>query len=135
MHPRNLSWLCALMAAVAMTPATAAFKTCLPDYGKVESIRPNEVVAGFLEAVDRGELRLFGKVLKRNMVTPRRVEFIYELNGAAPAIKVYSQLTPPVPVPDQQNCEARAVGALMSLDGHIIDMETHIWMRPEECAE
>jgi hypothetical protein len=122
-------------AAIVMSPAFARLQASTPDPVPAAAFKPREVLAAFMEAVDRGELRVFGKVVERSMITPRRVEFIYDLYDLAPSIKVYSRFAQPIPVPGQDNCEARAVGALMSADGHIIDTEVHIWMGHEECSE
>lgn len=132
---RATNWLYGLMLAFFMAPAMATLPECSPEYRISESLQPSEVVAQFLQAVDRGELRLFGQVLKRDMISPRQVEYIFTLDGAAPTIRVYSRLPEGVSVPGQTNCEAQAVAAKMSLDGHIIDSEAHIWFKQEEHSE
>jgi hypothetical protein len=89
--------------------------------------QPQEIIESYLKAVDRGEMVVFNTVLNKSMLVPVSVEYVYELDGSVPGIKVYSKLKQPMPVPGQQGCELRAVSAILDADGHIIETEAHIW--------
>ena len=89
---------------------------------------PDDPVQRYLEAVDRGELVIFGQTLARSMIVPARVEYVYELSSRTTRIRVYSNLKEPLPVPGQSDCRILSVGAVME-DGHITEIESHIWMK------
>ncbi len=57
------------------------------------------MVGAFLEAVDRGEFVVFGRKLDRSMITPARVEYVYELDSRVPIIRIYSHLNRGLSVP------------------------------------
>lgn len=88
---------------------------------------PHEVVEIYFQAVGRGELVVFDQKLDRSMLTPVRVEYVYELDSAIPRIKVYSELKVSMPVPGQKNCKFRGVSVILDADGRIIETEAHIW--------
>ncbi|QKT04605.1 hypothetical protein HUS23_12705 [Ectothiorhodospiraceae bacterium 2226] len=90
---------------------------------------PRAVVDVYLAAVDRGELRLFSHTLDRAMINPTRVEYAFELDAPTATVKVYSELRRPIAVPNQANCEIRAVSATLDPDGNIIETEAHIWQQ------
>ena len=94
---------------------------------KSEFHEPHEVIEIYLKAVSRGELIVFGQKLTKSMLTPVRVEYVYELTNAIPRIKVYSDLKPPLPVPAQVGCKIRGVSAILDADGSIIETQAHIW--------
>jgi hypothetical protein len=94
---------------------------------------PYQVIAIFLEAVDRGELHMFGKRLSRNDINPIRVEYVYELDQTAPKIVIYSEFTEAQTVPGQADCSAKAFTAVMDSKGHIVDSTIHVW--PKSLAE
>lgn len=89
---------------------------------------PDYLVQRYLEAVDRGELVIFGQTLARSMIVPARVEYAYELSSRTTRIRVYSNLKESLPVPGQSDCRILSVGAVME-DGHITEIESHIWMK------
>ncbi|NNL07089.1 MAG: hypothetical protein HKO86_05135 [Gammaproteobacteria bacterium] len=88
---------------------------------------PQEIIESYLRAVDRGEMVVFDTVLDKTMLVPVSVEYVYELDNPTPKIKVYSKLKQSMPVPGQQDCELRAVSAILDADGHILETEAHIW--------
>ena len=90
---------------------------------------PDPLVERFLEAVDRGELTLFGQTLARSMVIPARIEYVFDLFSRTTRIKVYSNLKAPLPVPGQTDCQILGVSAVLE-DGHITEIESHVWMKP-----
>jgi hypothetical protein len=93
-----------------------------PDFSE-----PHEVIGIYLKAVDRGELIVLDRKLKRTMLIPIRVEYVYELDSAIPRIKVYSKLKQPIPVPEQGTCKIKGVSAILDHNGRIIETEAHIW--------
>jgi hypothetical protein len=97
-----------------------------PDMPRIND--PSSLVQRYLQAVDRGELVVFGHVLDRSMIVPVRVEYIYELSSQTTRIRVYSNLTEPLPVPGQTDCRILGVSAVME-DGSITEIESHIWMK------
>ena len=98
-----------------------------PGTVKSEFHEPHEVIEIYLKAVSRGELIVFGQKLTKSMLTPVRVEYVYELTNAIPRIKVYSELKTPLAVPAQVDCQIRGVSAILDSDGRIIETQAHIW--------
>lgn len=88
---------------------------------------PHEVVDIYLKAVSRGELIVFDRKLNESMITPVRVEYIYDINSAISSVTVYSELKQPMPVPAQESCSVRGVSATLDINGHIIEVKAHIW--------
>lgn len=97
-----------------------------PDIPRMED--PGDLVDRFLQAVDRGELKVFGQTIDRPMLVPVRVEYVYELADRAMRIKVYSNLTAPLPVPGQDDCRILGVSAVME-GGSITEIESHVWLK------
>lgn len=104
-------------AAAPKTPAAIAD----PYFAK-----PRIMVATFLRAVGRGELRVFDRDLTEAMITPIHVEYVYELDDPVPATRIYSRLNRALPVPGCEDCRIESVSAELSLDGRIIDVEAHL---------
>ncbi|MBW8371509.1 MAG: hypothetical protein K0M66_11160 [Thiobacillus sp.] len=90
---------------------------------------PDYLVQRYLDAVDRGELKIFGQTLARSMIVPARVEYVYELSSRTTRIKVHSNLKEPLPVPGQPDCRILGVGAVLE-DGIITEIESHVWIKP-----
>jgi hypothetical protein len=101
----------------------------LLDPGKPKIEDPDDLVHGFLQAVDRGELKVFGRTLDRSMIIPVRVEYVYELSSRKTRVKIYSNLKEPMAVPDHHDCRISSVGAVIE-DGSIIETESHVWIGP-----
>ena len=97
-----------------------------PDTPRIED--PDKLIDRYLEAVDRGELKIFGQTLARSMIVPARVEYVYELSSRTTRIKVHSNLKQPLPLPGQPDCRILGVSAVME-DGHITEIESHVWMK------
>ncbi|KPK12340.1 MAG: hypothetical protein AMJ68_02300 [Acidithiobacillales bacterium SG8_45] len=98
-----------------------------PGYDPHTHKTPHQVIAIFLEAVDRGELHFFGKPLSRIDINPIRVEYVYELDQSTPTITIYSEFTRSMTIPGQTDCTAKAISAVMDSKGHIIDSTLHVW--------
>lgn len=98
-----------------------------PDTPRIED--PDDLAQRYLDAVDRGELKLFGQPLAGSMIVPARVEYVYELSSRATRIRVHSNLKQPLPVPRQPDCQILSVSAVME-DGHITEIESHVWIKP-----
>src|SRR5690606_6063577 len=88
---------------------------------------PDTLVHRYLEAVDRGELQLFGHTLNRAMIVPVRVEYVYELSDRTTRVRIHSNLKAPLAVPGQPDCRVLAVSAVME-DGQITEIESHVWI-------
>lgn len=120
--------LAALLTSTAIDSAQAAIDLPRhlidPDRPQIEE--PENIIQRFNEAVDRGELSVFGRRIERSMIVPRRVEYVYDLASRALLVKVYSSLKTPLPVPERE-CKILALGAIMQ-DGRIVEIESHIWM-------
>ena len=119
--------LCAAAPAAVQASLPLPPPLINPDTPRIED--PDTLVDRYLQAVDRGELVIFGQTLVRAMIVPARVEYVYELFSRRTRIKVYSNLKQPLPVPDQPECRILGVGAVME-DGHITEIESHVWMKP-----
>lgn len=87
---------------------------------------PHEVIEMYFKAVSRGELVVLERKLDKSMLTPVRVEYVYELNSAIQIVKVYSELKQPMSVPSLEHCRISGVSAILDADGHIIEIEVHI---------
>ena len=87
---------------------------------------PFEIVSMFYKAVDNNELRAFDKILSREMITPVRVEYLYELGSPTPQINVYSTIKDPIAIPEQPNCKACAITATIDTEGHILKTSVHV---------
>jgi hypothetical protein len=111
-------------AHAALPPAKSLIT---PDARGIED--PDPVVQRYLDAVDRGELVIFGQTLARSMLIPARVEYVYELSNRTTRIKVYSDLKEPLAVPDQPDCKVLGVSAVLE-DGIITEIESHVWIKP-----
>ena len=92
-----------------------------------DSHEPKKIVEIYLEAVKRGELKIFDRVLDESMLIPSKVEYVYELDSTRKTIRVYSKLKQPMPLPGRQDCKVRAVSSTLDGDGHIVDTEAHVW--------
>ena len=116
-------------AAPDAVQASVATAKHLINLDRPEIEAPDPLVERYLEAVDRGELTLFGLTLARAMIVPARVEYVYDLFSRTTRIKVYSNLKAPLPVPGQPDCQILGVSAVME-DGQITEIESHVWMKP-----
>lgn len=81
----------------------------------------------FGSAVTRGELVVFGKIVDLSMINPSRVEYVFDLVNNMRTVRVYSDLITPLRTPDLDNCKVYGISAEISLDGHIVGTEAHVW--------
>lgn len=114
--------------AIESVRASVPLPKHLIDPGMPRIEDPDSLVDRFLQAVDRGELTVYGQTIDRSMLVPVRVEYVYELADRAMRIKVYSNLTAPLPVPGQADCRILGVSAVME-GGSITEIESHVWMK------
>ena len=123
-------YLVPLLLAGVINTASAAVEVprYLIDPARKQIEQPDALIQHYLVAVDRGELEVYGQKLKRSMLVPTRIEYVYDLSSRTTAIKIYSTLKEPLPVPGQRTGSIEAVSALMT-DGHIIGIESHIWIK------
>jgi len=124
-----LPFLC-LLALLPWASGETAHLPPLPGEEPLIAARePQRVVDIFLEAVDRGELVVMGRKLDRSMITPARVEYVYELDGRAPVIRIYAHLNQPLSVPEMADCSVKGISSTLGSDGHIAETEAHVWPR------
>ena len=122
-----------LFTALIAANAGAHVLETPPGYASHTFKTPHQVIAIFLEAVDRGELHFFGKPLSRTDLRPIRVEYVYELDRATPTISIYSEFTGSMSMPGQTDCSVKAISAVMDSKGNIVDSTLHVW--PKGMAE
>jgi hypothetical protein len=123
----------AIATAILLGLAPAAAPADVPDYPDLSKPgtghAPAAEAARFRQAVERGELSLMGQRLDGSQVVAVRVEYVYPLDGTAPAVWVYARLAAPLPVPGQTGCEVRGVRVRLGPGGRIIESEAHVWTR------
>ena len=93
---------------------------------KPEFTEPQTIVSIYMKAVNRGELIVFDRKINMSMITPIRVEYVYELNNTTPKVKVYSEIKQPIPVQNLEGCKIKGVSSILDNNGHIIDTAVHI---------
>ena len=89
------------------------------------AIDPQPVLRAFRNAVDRGELVVFGESLREDALDPQQVEYIYTLETRLPTVRVHSVLNQPFPIPGAPNVRATAVTSVLDRAGRIIDSIVH----------
>lgn len=112
------------IAAISTTPAPTPKKILLPANTFQEARKI------FLDAVDRGELIVFGKVITRNQLEPVQVKYVYTASQAAPTIEVYSRTNITMQVPGVDNCLVDGIEAVLGEDGIIQSSVVHV--RPQQ---
>jgi hypothetical protein len=115
-----------LVACWSHGQAVASIQEQLSEEPALEYRAPYEVVKLFLKAVDRGELVVFGLTLDRAVLTPKRVEYVYELDSLNASVKIYSELTQPLSVPDLQQVKVYGVSAIMDSEGNITEVSAFV---------
>ncbi|MBI1285073.1 MAG: hypothetical protein GC183_12140 [Thiobacillus sp.] len=122
-----LAWLlCAFVPGIVQASVSVPEHLIDPEQPRMED--PDTIVRRYLVAVDRGELEIFGQKLDRSMLTPVRVEYVYDLSSRTVRIRIHSNLKQPLPVPGQHDCQILSVGAEME-GGHITEIESHVWLK------
>lgn len=101
----------------------------LTNPNKVEFIPPERIMSMYYKAVDRGDLIVFGIQLKRSMLVPVHVNYIYLVNGQTAKVKVYAKLKNPMQIPEQGNNTFTAVCAILDMFGAIVETEAHIFLK------
>lgn len=123
--------LAALLTCAPVQAATGAAVSVprhLIDPGVPKIDDPDTLVQQYLDAVDHGELTVFGTRLERTMLVPVRVEYVYDLASRTMLIKVHAHLKTPLPVPGRSDCRILSVSATLE-DGSIAEIESHVWIR------
>ncbi len=123
--------LAALLASAPSHGATLAAVSVprhLIDPGALKFDDPDSLLQKYLDAVDRGELTVFGIPLARAMIVPVSVEYVYDLASRTMQIKVHAHLKTPLPVPGHSDCRIVAVSAMLE-DGSIGEIESHVWIQ------
>ena len=116
---------------IFMLSGTVAYSSVAPNQIKsneVEFIQPDKILSQYYQAVDRGELVVFGIHLDRSMLIPVHVNYIYLLNTEIPRVKVYARLKKPMRIPEQGNNTFTAICAYIDMFGVIVETEAHIFL-------
>ena len=92
---------------------------------QLPGFRLDNVIDYFYKAVDRRELQVFGIVVDKTMITPVRVEFIFQIGDVDPRIEIYSELRQPIPIPKVEQLCIHGITAVMDLNGNIVDSVAH----------
>lgn len=131
LHCTAAALLVALGGAASLSPDTAMARIEVPrqaiDPGQPRIRDPYRVVDTFLQAVDRGELVVFGRTLSREMVLPTRIEYSYDLAGRSTDIRIHADLREPIVLSGGAGHRVRCISAAMK-DGHIVEVESHVWL-------
>ena len=94
----------------------------------VDFTAPEKIMSQYYQAVDRGELVVFGIKLDRSMLIPVHVNYVYLLNTEIPRVKVYARLKKPMRIPEHGNNVFTAVCAYIDMFGVIVETEAHIFL-------
>ena len=94
---------------------------------KLEKREPHKIIEIFYKAVDRGELIVFEQTLDRTVFIPLRVEYVYELDGSKPTVKIYLEIKKPIPIADHEGILLRGISAILDGSGHIIEIRAHVF--------
>lgn len=86
---------------------------------------PHTVVDRLMEAIAQGELALYGQVVRKDMVTPLRVEYVHDLVSGDAVLKVYIKLTQPVAIPGVEDFVIEGLDVVMDRDGNVVDSTAH----------
>lgn len=87
---------------------------------------PLEMLERYFDAVNRGALTVYGRLITKAMLVPIRVENIYEIKSGLSSWKIYSELEPPMEVAGQVCCKIIGVGAVLDPEGGILETEIHL---------
>ena len=101
---------------------------CLTDPSRPHIAGAETIVNEYLEAVDRGELRSFGRKLERSEIIPVKVEYIYQIATGTIEIKVTSNLKEPLEIQGHTGAVVRSICSVVD-DGRIVETESHIWIK------
>ena len=108
-------------------PAAAHIPEQLAPYVDETDLEPRMIVKQFLAAVERDGLSVFGLVIGTDRLVPRRVQYVYDLETRESVREVYADVRPPLPVPEQDDCEIRGISVLLDAFGAILESSAHVW--------
>ena len=114
------------LLAVTAGASAAAVSRVDPVARDAPCLDTREVLALFLAAVDRGELSLFGVTLRRDQVTPARIELVLDLRTRTTARKVYVEIDEPLPVPGHPDYAIEGITATLTGENRIGETEAHL---------
>jgi len=123
-------WRRGLVATVFLAlvlPAAAHVPEQLAPYVDETDLEPRMIVKQFLAAVERDGLSVFGLVVGTDRLVPRRVQYVYDLETRESVREVYADVRPPMPVPEQDDCEIRGISVLLDAFGAILESSAHVW--------
>lgn len=98
------------------------------EFNNINLNKPLKIIEIFYDAVNRGQLIVFEKKLDGSMMIPIRIEYVYELNGDEPTVKIYSELKKLISISLYEGVKIKLSGVSVVLDssGDIIDIKAHV---------
>lgn len=121
----------ALIFIIFILSGAAAYSFVAPNQiesNEVDFVSPERIMSQYYQAVDRGELIVFGIKLERSMLVPVHVNYVYVLNTQIPRVKVYAKLKKPMKIPEHGNNLFTGVCAYIDMFGTIVEVEAHIFL-------
>lgn len=97
------------------------FETTSPEFKE-----PFEVIQSFLNAVDRGELTLYGLTIEQSMLEPKLVEYVYQLDSMTRSVKIYSRLRQALSVPELKRVKIIGISVYLDQDNSISEVLVHV---------
>lgn len=100
-----------------------------PPCGKLTDMQlpcPEVYAEHFIQAVEHDSLLVMGYRVDSAILRPKRVEYLFSLDGGPPFVQVYSILKLPMELEELPGAEVSGVTAVMTLDGTIIEVQAHI---------
>lgn len=120
----------AILLLCLMAPAALTWGAHRPEH--VEShtgtrpFDPLENLRLFKDAVERGELVVFQQRIAYSMITPKLVEYVYDLEQRVGEIRVFSLLVEPMAIPNMPGTKIHGLHSILSVDGRILETTAHL---------
>ena len=96
------------------------------DNSTAEILEPYQQLTRFLNAVDRGELTIYGQVIDQSMLQPRHVDYEYRFDTMTMSVKIYAKLMHPISVPELEQMRIIGVSVFLNLEGEIENVLVHV---------
>jgi hypothetical protein len=96
------------------------------DFIDQQKLHSHLVVDMLMQHIDKGEIDIFGHVLKRNELEKRYVAYIYHFKGDRVSIDVHFKLKPKIPVPNFESYYVDAISIDIDNNGRIEKIRTQV---------
>lgn len=103
---------------------TASLRSPEGNYAK--KVESREIISNFMQAVDDGEISVFGEILSRDMIVPIRISHEYEISKNKVSIQIYSKLAEPIVVPENNQFSIMAISVFINPHGEIDLIKAHV---------